>query len=69
MMKRQYIQPVCESWDLSHEEWLMLTLSVYDEDTEIIGAKEQTFVLDDWAADPWEDHVWQQGDKDDTWEE
>jgi len=25
--------------------------------------------FDDWAADPWEDHVWQQGDKDDAWEE
>jgi hypothetical protein len=66
-MKRQYIQPVCDSWDLSYGERLMLYFSVYDEDTEIIGAKEQDYDFDDWPTDPWEDHIWQEEEKTDIW--
>ena len=39
--KEQYITPLCEIIAISHERSLMLTLSVFDEETEIVGAKEE----------------------------
>lgn len=41
MKKEQYITPLCEIIAISHERSLMLTLSVFDEETEIVGAKEE----------------------------
>ena len=45
IMKKRYIMPVCEMVSISHEQSLLLTLSVFDEETEIVGAKENDW---DW---------------------
>lgn len=48
--KKQYITPLCEMVSISHERSLMLTLSVFNEETEIVGAKEN-----DWDWDQEDD--------------
>ena len=55
--KLKYIAPICETWDISHEQGIMLAFSVHDEETEIVGAKENSFDFDDdpWGDDPWAD--------------
>ena len=45
IMKKRYIMPVCEMVSIFHEQSLLLTLSVFDEETEIVGAKENDW---DW---------------------
>ena len=58
MNKRlKYITPICETWDISHEQRIMLAFSVHDEETDIVGAKENSFDFDDdpWGDDPWAD--------------
>lgn len=56
-MKKQYIVPLCEGIKLTDGFNVMLVLSVHDEETEIVGAKENSFDFDDdpWADDPWAD--------------
>lgn len=56
-MKKQYIVPLCEGIILTDGFNVMLVLSVHDEETEIVGAKENSFDFDDdpWADDPWAD--------------
>ncbi|MBR5393002.1 MAG: hypothetical protein IK148_09120 [Prevotella sp.] len=55
--KNRYIVPLCEDIKLSDGFNVMLVLSVHDEETEIVGAKENSFDFDDdpWADDPWAD--------------
>ena len=45
IMKKRYMTPVCEMVSISHEQSLLLTLSVFDEETGIVGAKENDW---DW---------------------
>lgn len=40
MKRRPYIPPVCDNYDLSLKINFMLTLSVSNEETEIVGANE-----------------------------
>ena len=70
MNKRQeYIAPICETWDLSHEQGIMLILSVYDEEVEIIGAKENNNFLDFDDSDPWENNSWSTPPSKNPWED
>ena len=68
MNKRlKYITPTCETWDISHEQEIMLVLSVHDEETEIIGAKENKDFFD-FDDDPWGDDPWADTPAKDPWE-
>ena len=55
--KKGYIDPLCEDIRMTVGFNVMLVLSVHDEETEIVGAKENSFDFDDdpWADDPWAD--------------
>ena len=55
--KKGYIVPQCEDIRMTDGFNVMLVLSVHDEETEIVGAKENSFDFDDdpWADDPWAD--------------
>lgn len=64
----KYITPICETWDLSHEQGIMLILSIHDEETEIIGAKENPGFFD-FDDDPWADDPWADTPVKDPWEE
>lgn len=63
MKKNKYIIPVCETIRITENSNLMLTLSVYpDDDTEIIGSKEQTEFVEEEVA-PTAPNLW--GDDED----
>ncbi len=47
MKKNAYITPLCEVVSLTEGLNVMLTLSVHDEETEIVGAKENSEIWDD----------------------
>ncbi len=64
--KKGYIVPLCEDIKLSDGFNVMLVLSVHDEETEIVGAKESSFDFDD---DPWADDPWADTPVKDPWEE
>jgi hypothetical protein len=64
--KLKYITPTCETWDISHEQGIMLVLSVHNEETEIVGAKENSFDFDD---DPWGDDSWSDTPAKDPWKD
>ena len=66
--KKTYITPLCETWNLSHEEGIMLAFSVHDEETEIIGAKENKDFFDLDNSDPWGDDPWADTPGKDPWE-
>lgn len=65
--KLKYISPICETWDISHEQGIMLTFSVHDEEVEIVGAKENNDFFDFEESDPWGDDPWV--DSKDLWKE
>ena len=55
--KKGYIVPLCEDIRMTDGFNVMLVLSVHDEETDIVGAKENSFDFDDdpWGDDPWAD--------------
>ena len=58
MKKNKYITPVCETIRITENSNLMLTLSVYpDDDTEIIGSKEQGEFVEEEVA-PTAPNLW-----------
>ena len=59
MNKNKYIIPVCETIRITENSNLMLTLSVYpDQETEIVGGKEQTEFEEEDAA-PTSPNLWE----------
>lgn len=68
--KKPYMNPQTDIVPIGTASDTMLDIPIYSQGEGIeVGAKEQTFDLDDWPADPWEDHVWQEDGKVDVWEE
>lgn len=63
--KKGYIVPQCEDIRMTDGFNVMLVLSVHDEETEIVGAKENSFDFDD---DPWADDLWADTPVKDPWE-
>lgn len=58
-MKVKYIVPLCEDIRITEDSSLMLTLSVHsDEETEIVGGKEQTEFEEEDAA-PTSPNLWE----------
>ena len=67
--KKGYIIPLCEDIKLSDGFNVMLVLSVHDEETEIVGAKENPGFFDFDDDDPWADDPWADTSVKDPWEE
>ena len=67
--KKGYIVPQCEDIELSDGFNVMLVLSVHEEETEIIGAKENPGFFDFDDTDPWADDPWADTSVKDPWEE
>ncbi len=67
--KKGYIVPQCEDIELSDGFNVMLVLSVHEEETEIIGAKENPDFFDFDDDDPWADDPWADTPVKDPWEE
>lgn len=54
-MKKEYIIPNCKAIIMNTERRLLLQLSVYDEETEIVGAKGGEFEEEDFDK---HENVW-----------
>lgn len=67
--EKGYIVPQCEDIRMTDGFNVMLVLSVHDEETEIIGAKENPGFFDFDDDDPWADDPWADTPVKDPWEE
>lgn len=66
MGKRHYKKPITEV--LSFASILTeATIEMGSVEEEFGNAKEQDYDFDDWSVDPWEDHIWQEEEKTDIW--
>lgn len=66
--KKPYIAPQTEVVLMGTTSDTMLDIPIYSQGEGIeVGAKEQDYDFDDWSVDPWEDHIWQEEEKTDIW--